>query len=77
MATRDTRRASKSAKRRSKSTGRTLNEILIDLGRQALQDGVRGVLEEHGIDSGVKVELALTKPKAKRKAARKAVRRRR
>lgn len=76
MATRKTSKRKPAAKR-SRSTGRTLNEILIDLGRQALQDGVRGVLESHGIDDSVKVELALTKPKkVRRKVARKTARRR-
>lgn len=74
MATRKASKRKPAAKR--KSAGRTLNEILIDLGRQALQDGVRGVLESHGIDDSVKVELALTKPKARRKVVRKSARRR-
>ena len=64
------------AKRNSKrSAGRTLNQILIDLGRQALQDGVRSVLESHGVDSSVGIELALTKPRRSSKAKKPARRR--
>jgi hypothetical protein len=62
-------RSTKSAKRRSKpATNRTMNEILIDLGRQSLQEGVQSVLEDLGVGSSVKVELALTKPRRNGKA---------
>lgn len=68
MATRKSgKRVSKKPGRRKTTPSRTLNDILIDLGRQALVDGVREVLEEHGIDSSVKIEMALTKAKVARK----------
>lgn len=80
MAARATK-ARKPAKRRKparKPANRSLNDILIDLGRQALQEGVKQVLEDHGVDSGVSVELALVKARkpARRKTTRKATTRR-
>ena len=72
------RRATTPYRKRKVKPARSLNEILIDLGRQALQEGVRQVLEDHGIDSSVKVAMALTKPrggvKAKKPAKRRAKR---
>lgn len=76
MAARATK-ARKPAKRRTvkrKPANRSLNDILIELGRQALLEGVNEVLEDLGVDSGVKVELALRKPKPRRKPARKTTR---
>lgn len=57
------RPATKSAKRRSKPTAnRSLNQILMDLGRQYLIDGVKEVLAEEGIDTDT-VQVAITKPR--------------
>lgn len=83
MATRKkaARRSSRKSARRTAKASRSMNDILIDLGQQYLSEGVREVLEEHGVDSDVKVNLLLTRPKtarkASRKTARKAVKRRR
>ena len=76
MAARKATKARKPAKRRKparKPANRSLNEILIDLGRQALLEGVKEVLVDHGVDPSVRVDVALTKPR--RKTARKAPRR--
>lgn len=67
------RRSPARSARRARPTGeRSVNEILMDLGRQALVDGVKEVLEDHGVDSSVKVEMVLKSPR--RKGARKAKR---
>lgn len=86
MATRKGRSASKRKPARRTTTKRqpmspAVKEVLMRLGQQALAQGVKEVLEDHGVSSSVNVEVALTKPRAKggRKAtkARKATKRRR
>jgi hypothetical protein len=62
--------------RRARPNGRSVNEILMDLGRQMLTEGVKEVLADHGVDPSVKVEMVLTKPKARRPARKPAKRRR-
>lgn len=68
---------SKRRKAPARSTGRSLNEILMELGRQTLVEGVREVLEEHGIDSNVKVDMVLTKPRPARRTSKSRSQRRR
>lgn len=61
------RKTTRPTKRRpiARSGGRGMNEILIELGRQALIEGVKEVLEDHGVDSSIKVDMVLRPAKAK------------
>lgn len=85
MATRKTaRRATKARStrtsrtaRRAKPAGRTMDQILIELGRQALVEGVKEVLEDHGVDSSVKVDMVLRPPSRRGAAKARSAKRRR
>lgn len=69
---RTTKRTTKRSSKRSSAKARTPNEILADIGRQALAEGLRESLEDtYGVDiSDIRIDLVKPKRTAKRKPAK-------